>query len=262
MLDTGAPHVLLMLKYCKTLLRVLILPPAGPLLLAIIGALLLRRRPRLGRVLLVAGLGSLWLLSLPVVADALTRMAQRYPALDLSQATQAQAIVILGGGGQRAFAPEYGGPAADPVLLERLAYGAYVAQHSGLPVLVTGNGGEARAMRATLVRNFAVEPRWVEDRAYDTFDNASNSAQMLHADGVQRIVLVTSADHLWRAAQEFSAAGLQVTPAPAGVWAPRDPALLRYLPDAQALVRSYSASYELVGEPVRKLLSLSHLRRH
>ena len=71
----------LILKHRKTLLRILILPPAGPLLLAIIGALLLRRRPRLGRVLLATGLGSLWLLSLPVVADVLTRTAQHYPAL-------------------------------------------------------------------------------------------------------------------------------------------------------------------------------------
>ena len=148
------------------------------------------------------------------------------------------------------------------MLLERLAYGAYVARKSGLPILVTGNGIEATAMRVTLVRNFAIEPRWVDDRAYDTFDNASNSAQLLRADGVQRIVLVTSADHLWRAAQEFTAAGLQVTPAPAGVWAPRETGVLRYLPDAQALVHSYTATYELVGEPVRKLLWLSHLRRH
>jgi uncharacterized SAM-binding protein YcdF (DUF218 family) len=251
-----------MLKYCKTLLRVLVLPPAGPLLLAIIGALLLRRRARLGRVLLATGLGSLWLLSLPLVADALTRMVQHYPALDLSQPLQAQAIVILGGGGQRAFAPEYGGPAAEPLLLERLAYGAYVAHHTGLPVLVTGNGIEARAMRDSLVRNFAIEPRWIEDRAYDTFDNASNSAQLLHNDGVQRIVLVTSADHLWRASHEFTAAGLQVTPAPAGVWSQREFGVQRYLPDAQALLRSFVASYELLGEPVRKLLSLSHLRRH
>jgi uncharacterized SAM-binding protein YcdF (DUF218 family) len=117
-----------MLKLSKTLLRNLILPPAGPLLLAIIGALLLRRSPRLARVLLAAGLGSLWLLSLPIVSDALTRISTHYPALDLSQPTQAQAIVILGGGGQRAYAPEYGGPAAEPLLLERLAYGAYIAR--------------------------------------------------------------------------------------------------------------------------------------
>jgi uncharacterized SAM-binding protein YcdF (DUF218 family) len=254
--------VLLILKHCKTLLRILILPPAGPLLLAIIGALLLRRRPRLGRVLLATGLASLWLLSLPLVADALTRMAQHYPALDLNLPLQAQAIVILGGGGQRPFAPEYGGPAPDPVLLERLAYGAYVARHTGLPILITGNGIEARAMRESLVRNFAIEPRWIEDRAYDTFDNATNSAQLLRTDGVQRIVLVTSADHLWRASHEFTAAGLQVTPAPAGVWADRDLGVLGYLPDAQELARSSRAAYELLGEPVRKLLSLSHLRRH
>lgn len=250
------------LKYCKTLLRTMILPPTGPLLLATVGALLLGRRPRLGRVLLALGLGSLWLFSLPVVADALTRMAQHYPALDLNQVSEAQAVVILGGGGQRAYAPEYGGPAAEPLLLERLAYGAYVAHHTGLPVLVTGNGMEARAMRETLVRNFGIDPRWVEDRAYDTFDNARNSAQMLHTDGVQRIVLVTSADHLWRAANEFTAAGLEVTPAPAGVWSERDLGVMRYLPDTQALLRSHQATYELLGEPVRELLALSHLRRH
>ncbi len=254
--------MLLILKHCKTLLRILILPPAGPLLLAIIGALLLRRRPRAGRVLLATGLGSLWLLSLPVVADVLTRTAQHYPALDLNLPLQAQAIVILGGGGQRTYAPEYGGPAPDPLLLERLTYGAYVAHHTGLPILVTGNGIEARAMRDSLVRNFAIEPRWIEDRAYDTFDNASNSAQLLRADGVQSIVLVTSAEHLWRASHEFAATGLQVIPAPAGVWAERDLGVLRFLPDAQALLRSYLATYELLGEPVRELLALSHLRRH
>jgi uncharacterized SAM-binding protein YcdF (DUF218 family) len=73
---------------------------------------------------------------------------------------------------------------------------------------------------------------------------------------------VTSADHLWRAAQEFAATGLQVTPAPAGMWADRDLGVLRYLPDAQELLRSSMAIYELLGEPVRELLSLSHLRRH
>jgi uncharacterized SAM-binding protein YcdF (DUF218 family) len=253
--------VLLILKYGKTVLRNLILPPAGPMLLAIAGALLLGRRPRLGRALLALGLGSLWLFSLPIVADALTRLAEHYPALDLAQPTHAQAIVILGGGGQRAYAPEYGGPAAEPLLLERLAYGAYVARHTGLPVLVTGNGIEAAAMRDTLARNFGIEVHWVEDRAYDTFDNARNSAQLLRASGVQRIVLVTSSTHLWRAAHEFTDAGLEVVPAPAGVLAVRDTGLSRYLPDAMALARSYAASYELIGEPVRQLLVLSHLRR-
>jgi uncharacterized SAM-binding protein YcdF (DUF218 family) len=254
--------VLMMLKYCKAVLRNLILPPAGPLLLAIIGALLLRRRPRLARVLLALGLGSLWLLSLPFVADAFTRLTQHYPPLDLAQATQAQAIVILGGGGLRAWAPEYGGPAADPIMLERLAYGAYVARRTGLPILVTGNGMEPVAMRESLLRNFGIEPRWVEDRSFDTFENARNSAQLLRAAGIHRIVLVTSATHIWRSAHEFSAVGMDVIPAPAGMLSTREIGLDRYLPQMDALGRSYLATYELLGEPVRELLALSHLRRH
>jgi uncharacterized SAM-binding protein YcdF (DUF218 family) len=249
------------LKYLKTLLRNLMLPPAGPLLLAIAGALLLRRRPRLARVLLTVGLGSLWLFTLPVVADALTRLASHFPPLDITLPLDAQAIVILGGGGQRAYAPEYGGPSAEPLLLERLAYGAYIAHRSGLPLLVTGSGIEAYAMRATLARNFGLSVRWIDDSAFDTFDNARNSARLLRADGVHRIVLVSSATHLWRATHEFTAAGLQVIPAPAGVPARRDEGMYRYLPEPMALVRSYMATYELLGEPVRELLALTHLRR-
>ncbi len=175
----------------KTVLKGLILPPAGPLLVAVLGLLLLKRRPLMARALLILGLGSLWLLSTPIVSDVLTGLAEHYPPLDWRRAADAQAIVILGGGGQRTFAPEYAGPAAEPVLLERLNYGAFVARKTGLPILVTGFRIEASAMQATLQRNFALEPRWVDDQAYDTFQNASNSARLLRADGVHRIVLVT-----------------------------------------------------------------------
>src|SRR6202140_3391926 len=144
----------------KTLLKTTILPPAGPILLAVLGVFLIKRRPLLARTCLILGLGSLWLLSTPVVSDAVTRLAERYPPLDLRSTTGAQAVVILGGGGQRVFAPEYGGPAADPMLLERLAYGAYIAGKTSLPILVTGYHMEADAMRATLLRNFGVGARW------------------------------------------------------------------------------------------------------
>ena len=246
----------------KTLLRNLILPPSGPLVLALLGMLLLKRRPAFARVLLALGLGSLWLLSLPGVADAVTGLAEHYPALDLSHATGAQAIVVLGGGGQRLFAPEYAGPAAEPLLLERLSYGAYVARATGLPLLVTGFQGEAAAMRATLRRNFDLDPRWVDDQSYDTFENARNSARLLRTAGIRRIILVTRATHLWRAAQEFGDAGLEVVPAPVGMLARRDLGIGRYLPNPESLSRSHAALYELLGEPVRALLAATGLRRH
>ncbi len=195
------------------------------------------------------------------MADRLSAWVERYPALDLSRPTGAQAIVILGGGGQRAYAPEYGGPAAEALLLERLSYGAYVARKTGLPVLVTGFHIEAHAMDATLSRNFGVQARWIEDQSYDTFENAAHSVRMLAADGIHRIVLVTHASHLPRSVREFTAAGADVVPAPVGVLAERDTGIYRYLPNALALVRSYSATYELLGEPVRAVLAATHLRR-
>jgi uncharacterized SAM-binding protein YcdF (DUF218 family) len=226
------------------------------------GVFWMRRRPRLAQVCLVLGLGSLWLLSTPLVADALSRMVERYPPLDLRNVSGAQAIVILGGGGQRAFAPEYGGPAADPFLLERLSYGAFIARKTGLPILVTGFGVEAAAMRATLLRNFELAPRWVDGEAYDTFENARNSARLLAADGVHRVVLVTGAAHLWRAVHEFTDAGMEVVPAPVGMLATRIPGIRLFLPSPDGLQRACAAINELVGEPMRAFLAATHLRRH
>jgi uncharacterized SAM-binding protein YcdF (DUF218 family) len=251
-----------MLLPLKMLLKGLILPPAGPILLASLGAILLRRRPWLARTCLILGLGSLWLLSTPVVSDALERLAEQYPPLDRPEAAGAQAIVILGGGGQRVPAPEYGGPAAEPMLLERLTYGAYVAGKTGLPILVTGFHMEADAMRGTLLRNFGIRARWVDDQAHDTFENARNSVRLLEADGVSRIVLVTHAAHMRRSVHEFTAAGIEVVPAPVGMLAPRDFGISHYVPNPDALLRAHAAIYELLGETVRAFLAVTHLRRH
>jgi len=41
----------------------------------------------------------------------------------------------------------------------------------------------------------------------------------------------------------------------------RDTGPFRYIPQADALAHSYAATYELLGEPVREFLQLTHLRR-
>lgn len=249
-----------MIFQLRILLRTLILPPGCLLILGFVGLLLARRYRRLGTALAALSLVGLWLLSTPVVADGLERMADRYPALDLSHPLDAQAIVILGGGGYRKYAPEYGGPAPEYAMYDRLAYGAYVARHTGLPVLVTGNGMEAVTMQVSLARDFGVQPKWVDEGAEDTYDNAHDSARILRAAGITHVVLVTSDTQLWRAAHEFEAAGLSIVPAPAGVWAPREIGTVRFVPTATGLLRSYTAVYELMGEGMRDLLVATHLR--
>jgi uncharacterized SAM-binding protein YcdF (DUF218 family) len=256
-----------MLITLKSLLHTLLLPPGGPLLLIIAGSALLARRDggrarRVAWTLLIAGIAALWLLATPRIADALCSLAQRYPALDLSKPLDAQAIVILGGGESTDWATEYGvAPSASGGLLERLNFGAFLARRTGLPVLVSGDEREAVAMQVTLERNFQLKARWVENHSRDTFQNAAFSAPLLKAAGVRRVALVTDGTHEWRAAHEFQSAGLQVIPAPEGIWVWHGHSPLRYVPNLTALSHSTEALYELMGDVVRRALIALDLRR-
>jgi len=244
----------------KATLRTLLLPPGSALLLATAGAILVVRRRRLGLTLLAVGLGCIWVLALPAVADLLTRAAEGYPPLDPHAPVSAQAVVILAGGGYRHYAPEFGAGAASDVLLERLTYGAFLAKRLHLPVLITGDFAEIWAMGDALRRDFDVEPTWVDRRSHDTYENAHISYQMLHPAGVQRILLVTSAAHMRRAVHEFAAVGFDVVPAPTGSWGPHEWNVLMVVPSASGLLHSQIAIYELAGELVRRVLARTHIR--
>lgn len=244
----------------KALGRGLILPPTASLILILVGAILIRRRRRFGWTVFVVGFVSLWLLCTPIVADGLCALAERYPALNPNRPLSAQAVVVLGGGGERNHATEYNGPIGEPIMLERLTLAAFLARRYSLPLAISGAPSEAVAMAATLSRNLGVTPRWIEGGSRDTYENAQLSARLLLPAGIKRIVLVTSSAHEWRAAQEFVAAGFDVVPAPAGVLGYREAGLFRIIPSPAGLMRSNSAVYELIGEPMRKLQAALGLR--
>jgi uncharacterized SAM-binding protein YcdF (DUF218 family) len=239
-------------------LAALVLPPTGPLLLALLGLALLGRRPRLGRALAWLGLVGLLVLSLPVVSHSLLRPLEPL-ALDLQRAGDAQAIVILGGGVRR-NAPEYGGDTLARLTLERVRYGALVARTTRLPVLVSGGsvyGGTAEAtlMKRALEQEFNVQVRWSEDHSRDTRANAAESASILLPAGIKRVILVAHGFDMQRASAEFASAGLQVTPAPTGIAGERSTFehAAELLPSMSALQGSYYALYELLAEAVRRL---------
>jgi uncharacterized SAM-binding protein YcdF (DUF218 family) len=243
----------------KKALAALVLPPTGPLLVALLGLALLRRRPRWGRALAWLGVLSLLALSLPLVSHALLRAVDQSPPLDFARTQGAQAIVILGGGIRRA-APEYGGDTLGRLTLERVRYGAIVARRTMLPVLVSGGalyGGssEAELMQRALQDEFGVEARWTETRSRDTQSNAVQSAAILLPAGISRILLVAHGFDMPRATAEFAAAGLQVTPAPTAVSiaSPSSTDPVEWLPGVSALQGSYYALYELLAETVRRV---------
>lgn len=242
----------------KAVLKTLVLPPTGPLLLAALGLLIYSRYPRAGRGLAATGIAMLLLLSMPVVAALLLRSLDTSPPLDVEQAKMsAQAIVILGGG-TRPNAAEYGGDTLGRLTLERVRYGARVARLTGLPVLVTGgsvSGGEteAKLMQDALKNEFGIDVRWAEDRSRTTHENAVNSTSMLREAGVQRIVLVAHSFDIPRATAEFAAQGIPSIAAPTGIATLHVDSPFAFLPDIAGLQGSYYALYEMLANAVRRM---------
>lgn len=238
----------------------LILPPLGPLLLAVIGLLMRRRLPRLGGVLAWVGVLTALALSHPLIVGALVRPLEDAAVLDQQGLRSAQAIVILGGG-KRRYAPEYGGQTVSRLTLERVRYGARLARQTGLPVMVTGGAlsegpAEAALMREALERDFDVPVRWTESASRNTRQNALYAAELLKQDGIRRVLLVSHAVHMWRAQAEFAAAGIETIAAPtAFLSGPNsgDHVVSDYVPNAAAAYAGWLATHEWLGNLARRI---------
>jgi uncharacterized SAM-binding protein YcdF (DUF218 family) len=238
--------------FLKNLFATLLLPPGNSLLLLALAGLF-RRRRWAGRL---AAAGALLLLaqSLPPVAAWLAGTLEARAGAVLDDAQGAEAIVILGGG--LIGAAEYdGGETLHPRSLVRARYGAVLARRYDLPVLVSGGlpvnarRSEAEVIGEALENEFGITVRWRETRSLDTADNAALSAELLRAAGIRRIILITQAFHMPRARRLFTAAGLEVVPAPTElgqrrIWPEH---ALEWLPQISALHASYYALHEWLG---------------
>jgi uncharacterized SAM-binding protein YcdF (DUF218 family) len=244
----------------RYILKQLFMPPGVLLLLLLLAWWLRRRAPRLAVCCFVAGLGGLWLLSLPVTVEALARYLEREPVLATSAwpqlAQQAEVIVVLGGGRERDD-PAWGGDQPSALALERIRYAARLAKASGLPLLTSGGlhygqpPSEADLAAEVLATDFGLATRWRESHSRTTWENAVNSAVLLREAGIQRVVLVTQAWHMPRARWCFEQAGLTVVPAPMGMLGVANgrPAG-GWLPEGRALWQSTLLLNELTGAAI------------
>jgi uncharacterized SAM-binding protein YcdF (DUF218 family) len=237
-------------EWTRQLAKLLLLPPAALLILAFVGVAIAGRRARLGRTLAIASLVMLTLLAMPVVGGLLVRSFGAVVPLDTSSIANAQAIVVLSGGTRR-YAAEYRGPTVGTLTLERLRYAARLARQTGLPVLVSGGRVRHSPPEALLMREvmqeFGVQVRWIETRARTTHENAVNSAVILEANGVQRVILVGHSFDFPRSRKEFEAAGIQVIPAPINIPSEAPLDWGDFWPSVGGLRLSYYAMYEILG---------------
>lgn len=263
--DTALPLLQPLLEL-KPFLLALLQPPAPLLILVLLGAGLLRRHPRPGRLLLGAGVLGLWLAFTEIGADGLKRLLLApSPALDDQSLSQLRgqarptAVLVLGGGALREQ-PEYGGPSLKPLTLERLRYGVWLARRGDWPLGFSGGpSGELRgsgASEASLAQQSAsqefMQPlRWAEDRSMDTRANARLSLPLLRRDGVQRVLLVTHELHMPRALRAFrevaAEQGMEIVPAPLGLRPSTPYSLADWFPSSEAIRKTRYVIYEWLG---------------
>ena len=229
-----------------------LLPPLNVLLLGVVGLLLLKRRPRVGKLLIGMALGLLYFLSTTYFAAQALKFIEPPALQDPSSRDKAQAIVVLGVG-TYFQAPDYGSDTVNRLGLERLRYAARLYRATAKPILVSGGKpqgstiSEAAQMKSALVNEFKIPVTWEEPASQTTFESATDCRSVLKAVGINRIYLVTHAWHMRRAVLAFEAAGFSVIPAPTGFTTlPQDPLEL-YLPNPQGLFESYLFIHEVCG---------------
>jgi uncharacterized SAM-binding protein YcdF (DUF218 family) len=247
----------------KPLLTALVMPPAGPLVLILLGGLLARTRRRWAWGLVGMGAVMLWVLSCQATAYGLNqRLLATYPPVSTAQLKDSQAIVVLGGG-VKLKAPEYGEPILAHDAHMRLRYGIHLARQTQLPLVYSGGKGWAAPSQQTL-SEAAVAARvlqldagmrfaWVDEQSRDTQENAELSYAQLAPKGITRIALVTNDWHMQRSLRHFEQAGFVVHPAPMGYVQPPLRWETDYLPSGHGLSSTRQVLREWLGQVMDRL---------
>lgn len=238
----------------KPILTAFVMPPAFPLLVALLGTAIVLRRKTAGFAVTLCGIGMLWLLSCNGVAVLLaSTLLPPFEPIGDARLKEVQAIVVLGGG-IRPEAPEYGRAQPAPATLQRVRYAAALAKRSGKPIAISsgvGWGGtgasEAEVGGRVLAEEYGIPARWLEDRSRDTRENAQATAKLLLPQGVRRIALVTDETHMARSVRNFREAGFEVVPAPTAFVLPSRWPVLEWLPSTDGLAASRFILHEWLG---------------
>jgi len=243
--------------------------PLGLACILLLVVLISKRWTRWSRVGVLTALIILYLAGNHWVANGLARSLEwRY--LPMEDIPVVDAIVVLGGATQSAEYPrsivELNGAG------DRVIYAAWLYQQGYADHLLLSGGRipwqspadldlETPAEEMAFIMkmlNVPEEAMWLENDSRNTYENALFSKRILEDQGIERIILVTSAMHMPRSVRLFKAQGLEVIPAPVdyhvvqsdwenlkGTSIPQH--ILRLLPTADNLSLTSSVMKEYIG---------------
>jgi uncharacterized SAM-binding protein YcdF (DUF218 family) len=244
-------------------IKTLLLPSSSFLLLGFIGLYRVLKKLTHGFKWLFFSLFGLYILSLPLISSGLMNAVESPSTQIFTPSQQNQAIVVIGGG-LRGNASEFGSDyTLNSRTLERVRYTTMLAKKTNLPILVSGGNvfeskspdkpsipAEATVMATVLENEFNVPVRWQENQSRNTAENAIYCRKILHIEKIDKILLVTHAFHMKRAAAEFEKVGFGVQTAPTVYLSSAnedDLTVFDFLPSAQAMLNSTFALHELMG---------------
>lgn len=171
----------------------------------------------------LVALGVLYLCSIPFTGDRLTRFLEsRYPVIPVAEAGPADAVVVLGGILGPANAPGTIPNWSESV--DRFEAGVALMQAGRAPQLIftgarrswfAGETTEGEELRKLAIARGVAPARILVTRFIDnTATEAAAVAERVKAGRLQRVILVTSAWHMPRAAYLFRKAGVDCVPFP------------------------------------------------
>lgn len=239
--------------------------PLGISCLLLIGALILMwRRPRSAAVSIALALLILFLSSSVSISDGLVRSLE-FQNIPGSELPNADAIVVLGGSTESALPPRPWVEIREEG--DRVLYAAKLYRDGKAPKVILSGGriiwnregaSESQDM-ATLIETMSVPPSAIlqDPSSLNTRENAVNVKQIMDAQGIRQVLLVTSAMHMPRSLRIFRKLGVNAIAAPTDFTAIHlnpnvkdhspEAALLNALPDAEQLRRTTRALKEYVG---------------
>jgi uncharacterized SAM-binding protein YcdF (DUF218 family) len=216
-------------------------------------------RRRVAIVLPIAAIATLLVFSAQPVSNALVRSLEADASTTMKPDVTYDVVVVLGGIATVNAREVMDLPEFNDAVDRLVAAHELLRRDRARTILVTSEAAESHALARVLEQwGIAKERILVEDQSRNTRENAVRTAAILNERGLSRVLLVTSAAHMPRAAGCFRAAGVTFDTLSVDRRA-IDASFASFspLPRAEALAVSTNAIREWCGRIVYRVMGYS-----